>query len=353
MTRASANDLDYLATRLHARRSRMAEAERLDELCRVRTLPELGRALFPGAEISVTADFQRRLVEKLVREISDCLKHLEGEAQELMAWLLARFQWEDAKILLRGFLNLTPLETLQPHLVDLPSDLALDTPSLMSAKSLEDFVTRLPAGCPRNQLQIMMIGQREPPPAFLLEAALDGGYFRELIARTSRLSGGEDEIVKPMIFQEANLFQFLLVARGKFHFGLTAERLLPLRLGRGGAGGDWFHALLSAPDIPTLAKCGVGVIIDTLPAARSADGTPAAMDIPTLESLGWQRYLRLANSAFRRSHNGVGAVAGYFGVRRVEIANLISLSECIRLGVDEPKVRLRMIPRNQPEETHV
>lgn len=148
MTRASANDLDYLATRLHARRSRMAEAERLDELCRVRTLPELGRALFPGAEISVTADFQRRLVEKLVREISDCLKHLEGEAQELMAWLLARFQWEDAKILLRGFLNLTPLETLQPHLVDLPSDLALDTPSLMSAKSLEDFVTRLPVRLP-------------------------------------------------------------------------------------------------------------------------------------------------------------------------------------------------------------
>ena len=30
---------------------------------------------------------------------------------------------------------------------------------------------------------------------------------------------------------------------------------------------------------------------------------------------------------------GVGAVAGYFGVRRMEIANLITLSESIRLGV--------------------
>ena len=353
MTRASSNDLDYLTTRLHARRSRMAEGERLDTLCNLRTLPELGRALFPGAELPVAADFQRQLVENLAREISGLLKHLEAEDQELMAWLLARFQWENVKILLRGFLNRLPLETVQPHLVSLPPSLALEATALLAAKTLEEFVNRLPAGCPRKQLQRMVAGQHERPPAFLLEAALDGGYFRELIARNNRLSGGEEEIVKPMIFQETNLFQFLLVARGKFHFGLTAERLLPLRLGRDGAGGDWFNTWLSAPDIPTLAKSGVGVIIDALPAARSAAGEPTAIDIPAIEALGWQRYLRLANSAFRRSHNGVGAVVGYFGVRRVEIANLISLSECIRLRVEEPETRMRMIPRTELEAAHV
>src|ERR1017187_9180138 len=117
MTRASSNDLDYLATRLHARRSRMAEAGRLDELCRLRSVPELGRAIFPGAEFSAAADFQRRLAQDLAAEISGCLKHLDGDDQDFIAWLLVRFQVENAKILLRGFLNHIPLENLQPRLV--------------------------------------------------------------------------------------------------------------------------------------------------------------------------------------------------------------------------------------------
>ena len=50
---------------------------------------------------------------------------------------------------------------------------------------------------------------------------------------------------------------------------------------------------------------------------------------------------------------GVGAVAGYFGVRRMEIANLITLSESIRLGVDEREIRARLMPRTDLEVAHV
>ena len=351
MTRASSNDLDYLATRLHARRSRVAERERLDELCRVRSVPELGRAIFPSAEISAVKDFQRRLVQALAGEISGCLKHLGADDQDFIAWLLARFQVENVKILLRGFLTHTPLEDLQPRLVSLPNGLALDAPALLAAKSLDEFAELLPAGRPRSRLRAVLAGLREPQP-FLLEAALDAGYFQELLARNRRLSAGESEIVKPLVAQETNLFQFLLAVRGRFHFGLTAETLLPLCLsGKGSA--EWLNTVLSAPDILSAAKAVVGIVIDGLPAATRSRDEPAAVEISTLETLAWQRYLRLANSAFRRSHMGVGAVAGYFGVRRMEIANLITLSESIRLGADERKTRARLLPRNDWEVAHV
>lgn len=352
MTRASSNDLDYLATRLHARRSRMAEKARLDGLCHLRSLPELGRAVFRGSEFSVTTDFQRRLVQDLAAEMSWCLKHLEADDQDFIAWLQVRFQVENIKTLLRGFLNHTPLETLQPRLVQLPSGLTLEAAALLAAKSLEEFVGRLPAGSPRSRLHAVAASQREPPP-FLLEAALDAGYFQELLARNNRLGGGELEIVKPLVCQEANLFQFLLVVRGRFNFGLTAETLLPLRVSNGGEVVEWFRAVLSAPDILAAAKCVVGIVIDSLPAAGRSAGEQATVDISVIESLAWQRCLRLANLTFRRSHMGVGAVVGYFGVRRMEIANLITLSESIRLGVDEHAIRARMMPRTDLEVAHV
>jgi len=351
MTRASSNDLDYLATRLHARRSRMAEAGRLDELCHLRSLPELSRTIFPGAEFSTAADFQRRLVQQLTAEITGCLKHLDDDEQDFIAWLLARFQVENAKVLLRGFLNHAAPETLRPHLVPVPESFVLN-PALMTAKSLEQFAGLLPAGSPRNRLRALLASHREPPP-FLLEAALDAGYFHEFWTRTHRLPGGELETIKPLVAQEIHWFEFLLVARGRFHFGLTAEMLSPLHATGCGAGGDWFRELLSVPDIPAAAKSAVGIVIDAMPAAGRAGPDHPAMEICALESLAWQRYLRLANAAFRQSHMGIGAVAGYFGVRRMEIANLITLSESIRLGVDERETRARLLPRTAGEVAHV
>lgn len=61
------SNLDYLTARLHGRRSRMAEGERLDALCRIRSIEEYARTLFPEAEFQGIADLQRQLVEDFIR----------------------------------------------------------------------------------------------------------------------------------------------------------------------------------------------------------------------------------------------------------------------------------------------
>jgi vacuolar-type H+-ATPase subunit C/Vma6 len=50
---------------------------------------------------------------------------------------------------------------------------------------------------------------------------------------------------------------------------------------------------------------------------------------------------------------GLGAVIGYAGLRRVETANLITLSEGIRTGMTAEAMRARMIPRTDLEAAYV
>jgi len=352
MKRASSDDLDYLATRLHARRSRMVEGERLDPLCGLRTISELGRAFYPESELHSAEHFQRRKVQSLIQELAGFRPHVGDSGQEFIAWLLARFQVENMKTLLRGMLHHIPLEKLQPQLAVLPVDLELNSRFLATAGSVEDFAARLPAGRPRDRLTELLAGQQGVPQPFLLEAALDCGYYQELLARTAELPDEEREIIRPLVFQEANFFQWMLVVRGKFHHDLAANLLLPLRVPGSGVSGDWFKLLLAAPDLPAAAKLCPGIVLDEFPARRRAGETTTPTDPATVEALAWNRLLRLANGAFRRSHMGLGAVAGYAVLRRMEVANLITLSEGIRLGVDAGTIRSRLVPRTDLEVAH-
>jgi vacuolar-type H+-ATPase subunit C/Vma6 len=342
MTFTATNDLDYLAARLHARRSRMAEGDRLDELCQIRTIPELSRTCRLETDYQSASEFQRRLSRDLVWELGGCLKHVGGAGGEVFGWMLARFQVENMKTLVRGFVNQMPPEILREHLVPLPEALALNVQALTTARSLEEFVGLLPAGTPRQRLGEAVAAQRDPPP-FHLEAALDRGYFQELLAKTRRLSDEDTAVVRPMVLQEANFFQFMLAVRGRFHFELPADALLPFRLG---IFDGWFKTLLAAPDLLTAAKAGVGIVFDELPAEPGFGEAD-------LEALAWKRFLRLANGAFRRDHMGLGAAIGYAGLRRMETASLITLSEGIRNGLAAGAIRARLIPRKDTEVAHV
>jgi vacuolar-type H+-ATPase subunit C/Vma6 len=141
-----ANDLDYLAARIHARRSRMAEAERLDSLCHIQSLPEFYHSIYPESEFKGVLDLQRLLVHDLISELSGFRAHMSGPGADLIDWTLIRFQVENLKILIRVCLTKAPVEELYGHLVSLPKELALDTQRLAAAESPEDFVRLVPKG---------------------------------------------------------------------------------------------------------------------------------------------------------------------------------------------------------------
>jgi len=353
MSREIVNDLAYLAARLHGRRSRLAEADRLDQLCRQPNLRELGRAVYPETELPAVPDFHRRLTEDLLRELIGIRNHMKGRGTDLLAWMSVRFQVENIKVLLRGFLRRTAGEAAPAQLLSLPEGMGLDTPGLEAAQSLAEFAEALPAGAPRESLKQALETYRDQPRPFFLEGALDRGYFQELLFRAARLSSEDRDLIQPIVRQEVDAFHLLLVVRGKFQYRVAAGRLLPLHVWGSDISRKRFAAMLAAPALRAASRLAVRRAIDELPATHGAGDDAVTINPAIVEALTWKRFLRLSNHAFRRSHMGVAAVVGYVGIRRVEVANLITLSEGIVAGLAPETLRARLHPRIDWEEVYV
>jgi vacuolar-type H+-ATPase subunit C/Vma6 len=210
----------------------------------------------------------------------------------------------------------------------------------------------MPAGSLRRGLQAAAAMDREQPQPFFFESALDGAYFQELVARAAALPQDDRELIEPMVFQEIDIFHLRLAMRARFLYGLAPDLLLPLHVKGTKVSRERFAALLADPDLPAAAQRLVGIVVDLAPPQVGAAGRTLAEDIAALEGSAWTRFLRLANRAFRRSHMGLGAIVGYVGLRRVEVANLITAAEGIRTGASAEALRARLLPHAEPKVAH-
>ena len=347
------NDLDYLAARVHGRRGRMAEKERLDGLCRIDNLPDFFRAVFPETECRTIHDFQHRCVDELAAELAGLRTHISGPGGEMVGWTLVRFQIENVKVLLRACLGRIPFDEIESHLVGLPADLALDSLRLAMAESPEAFARLAPKGLVRTSLEKALEFCGNDPRSFFFEAALDCSYFQGLIIGTDRLAAQDRDIIRPMVCQEVDMFHLMLVTRGKYHYNVTPELLEFFHVPGTKISRSLLLTMLRDPDLSVSAGRVGGRVYDAMTAdEKLIDGTITA-DAATLENLAWKRLFRLANLAFRQSHMGLGAILGFGVLRRIEVANLITISEAIRYGMAPGTIRRRLIPGTDGEGTHV
>lgn len=351
--RRIADDPEHLSARLHARRSRMAEGARLDTLCRIRDLQEYYQEVFPASELSSVPDFQRMVVHELINEVSSLRFFVSGPGADLIDRMLVRFQAENLKMFVRACMTGSPVKDLHDTLVPLPRELALDVRRLSAAGSVEEIVPLVPRGLLRKNLRKAVETYRDSPGPFFFEAALDHGYFQGLLAAMEALPRESHRIIQPMICQETDIFNLMLVARGRFHYNVTPEMLIPLHVKGARVTRGRFEEMLKSADLQTAVGLTAWRVIDEAFVDRSANDAMAAAGIQPLEGLAWQRYVRLANHAFRRSHMGLGTIIGYAGLRRVEAANLITISEGIRGGIAVEKVRGRMILLTEVEGAYV
>jgi vacuolar-type H+-ATPase subunit C/Vma6 len=345
------SNLDYLAARLHGRRSRMAEGERLDALCRIRSIEEYARTLFPEAEFQGVADLQRQLVEDLIRELSIIKAQLTRAQAYLVEWMPVRFEAENLKVLLRASITKADPEEAAAHLVAVPGFKSAQVHALAVAGSVMEFLHLLETGPIRRSLEKAIREHGEDARPFFFEAAIDRGYLMELVARFKALSGGDREEVGNLIRNEADIFHLVLTLRGRFNYGLSSDQLLSMHVPGTAIGYFTFMDMLNDPDPLTAVNRVVMRVLDPLP-FEGGQGEPS-IPVTVLERLAWHRYLRRARMTFRKSHMGFGAVVAHVAVRRIETANLITVSEGIRAGMDPDAIRVRTIPRADMEGARV
>lgn len=345
--RETIDNLDFLAARVHGRRSRLAEGPRLTALCRLRTVAQLAHEVLPGRELDSGVAFQRRLLQGLAQDVASIAPQLGRSAADLLHWMLVRFQVEDLKLCLRALLAGSPLASARPYGVVLSTAGIPDSVPSAMAEAVEGLVGRVPAGPLRRSLRSAVNGVDERPRPFFVEAAMDQAYLAKLIALAGALSGEDRKLVLPLATQEADAFLLRLVARGRFVYGLPPERLRSFYVRRTAISSDRWAAMVAAPNLRAAAEYAVGRAVDGLPSESEGPGTGVGkLDPAALEVLAWNRRARLANRAFRHSHMGLAAVVAYLILRQVEVANLITLSEGLRLKVEEVERERRRIPRS-------
>lgn len=347
-------NLDYLAARLHGRRSRMAEGERLGALSRVKSIPDFAQIIFADNVVKTAGEAQRRMIKEWIEEMVSILHNLTGAKARLMTWLMMQYQIINLKVIIRGILSRTPSEVVNNHLFALPAALALNDEAWTKAKSLDEVVQFLPAAPLGRMLRETLAACRNTKEPFIIEAMLDQKYFQEEKIRVQKLTSEERDKVTPLIDQEIDLFHLMLVMRGRFLHGLDPKVLAALHVEGTRLPCHLFEAMLNSPNSATAAKLVLGRVVDSLPEASASTSDTFAAPVPsTFEALAWRRYRKLANRIFRRSLTDFGIITGYLGLRRMEIANLITLSEGIRARLPDEVIRKRMIPPLQPEVAHV
>lgn len=314
-------DLDYLVARLHARRSRLAEGVRLESLRRLAGFPELADAVYPGVEALTVGDFQARLVEDLASELSELSAHLARARARLIEWIAARFRMENLKVAVRGAVSQAAPEEVRLRLLDLPDGGFPGNEKLSAARTLDDLIALLPDGVWRDALNEALLLHHDARSPFFCESALERAYFRELVRRANALESGDREAVRPLVRAETDLFHLALALRGRFFYGLERERLMELHVEGAGISAGRFAALLDAPDPGSALRI----------ALQDMEGA-AAVPAEEWETWGWERFRRLARRIFRENPIGLGAVAAYAALRRLEVADLIALSEELRFG---------------------
>ena len=344
MTQPIPMEKNFLAAMVHGRRSRLAEAGRLDELCLVRTIHELSRVLYPDQPVASSSELQRRMVDGLLHELSRLAGGTEEDQRGFLSWLRVRFQIENLKVLARGRAAGTALESLQRYLIPLPRDLTLDAPKLLAAESSTAFLAQISNSTLNRSLRNIGEICRTQPGLFYLEAALDNAYLSELIFRARGIEGDDQLPIMTAVRQELDIFHLMLAVRGKFGYGLKPETLTGFHIHGGALTHERFTAMLAARDLEAVADLADG---------RAIDVRPRTADAAELEILAWNRLLRLGNKAFRQGHMSLDAVVGYTILRRVELANLITLCEGIRTGTAPGLLRARLIPRTITEAAHV
>ena len=207
---------------------------------------------------------------------------------------------------------------------------------LAGAATKEALADLLPEGYLRVSLAgaLALAGERREP--FLYEASLDRDYLAGLSTRAAALGGEGAALAAGLAGQEAAAFNLMLAARGRFFHDFEKKDLLPLFAPGPCMDIKKFSRLLSA---------GAAGELRALASGSAVEPGPPEPDLSALEALAWRRYARLAGRALRRGHMGGGAVAAYLALRRIETANLGSVSEGLRLKLEAGALLGRLIPR--------
>ena len=328
--------LNYTIAKVRAMRSGLYEGARLASLERAGNVPELAQRLGFG-EVAVGAlQLEALLTTRHVADLLRVARLLSGARGELSDWLLARYQMENLKVVLRFWAAGEPLERLARHLVEVPGLEPLAVERLAEARDLAAFIRLVGEPVFARGLSEGVTYWEAEGRTFLAEAGLDAAYFQELLRRLDRLGRPDRRATDPLVRSDLDGYNLLLVTRAQLNYHLELEDVARFVV----PGGRIRHSALTRARGQSLG--------DILTALRAVEvlhlGETPPGSLPELEDAMALRLYRLANRRYYGSMLDLGAPVAFYYLKRNELANLIKVVEGLRYEVDWQEVARRLVP---------
>ena len=313
---------EFLYAKLHGRRSRLYEGDRLRELAAEASLEDLALRLFPQARRADRAEFERQVMASCVAELASLARFLVGARYAFYMRLLGRYPIENLKVLLR---LLGSEEDPAGHLVELPAGLALPVEKLTGAGDARQFLEAIPMSRVRRCALQALPAYEEGGKKAWLEMAFDRGYWLGVRDGLGRLSASErPECARP-VRRELDAMRLLATLRAAAVYGLSWDEWRPFVPAGGGRVGE--QALRDIHARPELSY-----VAERLPGLWATVAPMEPQDIGELEEALWRQVVRAADHQFYASSGALGVMVGYFYLKRDEMRHLLGLAQMLRYG---------------------
>jgi vacuolar-type H+-ATPase subunit C/Vma6 len=322
-----ATNLDFVIAKTRAKHSYMYEGDRLSALVRHRTLPDLAHELFPTETFASHTALERRLVTAYADTLAQLWRFMDSTCGPLFLALGTRLQAENVKVQLRNYVSGRRLPPEMLPVIPLPEPFAWEANPAAHPTSVQDIIETIPDATVRRAAGDAFVMYTDRPVPLYLEAGLDLGCFRCLGEAWRNLGADDRQSVKSLMDLEADIHNLLLVLRARVNFNL--ERAMVVRLAVGASERrSAAHWVSAAAD---------GATAREILARAPANLQRALLDVPAelgaIEHALWRVFYRTANHVYYHSRLTVGCPYAFAAVKRMELANLITIVEAVRYGL--------------------
>jgi len=325
-------NFDFINTKIRARRARLYEGDRLEALLAARDLPDLVRLL--GMESAGFTHYrvEAGLVARHLEELKMVALYLGGSRRRFFDALLNHYYKENLKVIARLKGREAPAGDAARMVVRLEG---WNVDELLEASTVADVLLAVKDEHIRRWALKGLGDYEKSGTTFFVELGIDAGFFIAVFDAAAHLRPADREAVKTLVCREAGAHDVLAVMRSRFNYGIEFERIKPFLSG--------YPAKL---DLARLAEAASfeGALRLVPAALLPAKAARDVADIPGLEFAMWSRIFRSARELFRTSLFDLGAIVAYYYLKRLELANLISVVEGVRLGMAKAEIRENLLP---------
>lgn len=320
-------DIHFIVAKVRAMRSALYEGDLLSGLLRHRTLSELAQQLCPQEAFASHTALERRLVERYAESLALLWRYLDERRGRLFATLAVRLQIENLKVVLRGQLSGRTIPPEALPVIPLPEVFRWTDFDPSRLGNVHEILDAIPEAALRQSAGEALVLFTETPIPLYLEAGLDRGYLRLLVEAVKPLAGEDRAEVEPLLRLEIDMHNLMFVLRARvnhrFEPGVVAD------LAAAGTAG--------AKPAPWVAQAAEGQTVREIVAQaprglrRALTDVPA--ELPDIERRLWQRYYGMASRLYYQSFFSIGCPYAFAAIKRMELANLITVVEAVRYGL--------------------